>query len=83
LLADLKKGGREEKRFAEILASGKPPTVPLPQRLAIEPTKKRVLLAVLAQRQPDQAAEMLALAKKLDFQHDALSLCLGKVWKQP
>lgn len=76
LLADLGKRGRDAQQFAEIL-SGKA-AVKLAFRLSIEPTSKRVLLAVLAQRQPDQAAALLDLARKLNFQHDAIALCLRK-----
>jgi hypothetical protein len=49
--------------------------------LTIEPRTKRVYLAVLAQRFPDQAKEILALARTLDFHRDAISLCLRQVLK--
>jgi tetratricopeptide (TPR) repeat protein len=80
LLAGLKKGGRDERAFAELLTRGKLETTPSYRRLAVEPRSKRVLLAVLAQRYQEQAREVLPLARKLDFQHDAVSLCLRKVW---
>lgn len=63
LLANLKKGGREEQSFGEILAGRKPLAAHLPQRMPIEPTKKRVLLAVMTPRYPDQAEELLTLAE--------------------
>lgn len=78
LLADLRQGDREEKLIGEILAGRKPLAVPSLQRLPIEPSNKRVLLAVLAQRYPGQAKELLTLAKKLNYHHDAVSLCLHK-----
>jgi tetratricopeptide (TPR) repeat protein len=83
LLADLNKNGREEKRFADILAAREPKAGRSPQRLSIEPRIKRVLLAVFAQRFPDQAMEALPLAKQLDYQQDAISLCLAKFLQQP
>jgi tetratricopeptide (TPR) repeat protein len=78
LLADLSKEGREERLFADLLAGRKPCEVGLPQRIPIEPVKKRVLLAVLAQRHPENAKELRALAKELDYQHDAVSMCLSR-----
>jgi gluconolactonase len=78
LLADLMKGGREEKWFGGILAGRKPLEVSVPERLSIHPNNKRVLLTVLAQRNPEQAKELLSLARKLDYQRDAISLCLGR-----
>jgi hypothetical protein len=51
------------------------------RRLTIEPSLKRVLLVVVARRQPDQAKELLALARSLDFQRDATSLILRKMLK--
>jgi tetratricopeptide (TPR) repeat protein len=78
LLAELKKGGRDHRVFADVLEGRKLPDKRLPQRLPIEPTAKRVLLAVMAQRYPDQNEEMLNMARQLDFHHDAISLCLHK-----
>jgi tetratricopeptide (TPR) repeat protein len=81
LLADLKKDGREERQFAELLVSRKPFEIGPPQRMPIEPHKKRILLAVLAQRYPDKAKELFALAQQLDYQHDAISMCLSKYYR--
>jgi tetratricopeptide (TPR) repeat protein len=83
LLADLKNGDRYQKVFGDTLAGRAPQAGRLPRQLPIEPQSKRVLLAVLAQRYPDQALELLTLAKRLDFQRDAISLCLAKFLQQP
>ncbi len=83
LLADLKKEGRDERLLADYLSGQKPLVAPGPERLPIEAGKKRVLLAVLAQRHPDRAGELLTTAKKLDYQHDAISLCLSKLSQRP
>ena len=83
LLAELDKGGRDMRLFGQMLNSGKPQGPPSAQRIAIDPRDKRVLLVVLAQCAPDQAKELLALARRLDFHHDAISLCLAKFLKQP
>jgi len=79
LLAGLAKGGRDERLLGDMLAGRKPLTVRSPQRLLIDPRSKRVYLAVLAQRLPDQAKELSALSRKLDFQRDVISLCLRRV----
>ena len=78
LLSDLKKGNRDQKQFAKLLAGTKPLTDRAAQRAPIDPSSKRVLLTVLAQRFPDHAKELLPLAKRLNFQRDAISLCLNK-----
>jgi hypothetical protein len=83
LLVELNRHGREQKLMAQILAGRKPAGARPAQRLLIEPSNKRVLLAVLAQRYPEQAGDMLPLAQRLDFQHDAVSLCLRKFFKKP
>lgn len=83
LLADLGKGGRGQRLFGDVLTGHKPIASRLPQRLPLDPISKRVLLAVAAQRFPDQARELLTMARKLDFQHDAISLCLRKYLAQP
>jgi hypothetical protein len=83
LLADLQKGGREQRLFGELLAGRKPLEGHAAQRVPLEPDSKRVLLAVLAQRYPDRAKDFLSLARRLDFQHDAISLCLRSFLQQP
>jgi hypothetical protein len=47
--------------------------------MPIDPKQKRVLLAVVARRQPEQAKDVLELARKLDYQRDVTSLCLRQV----
>jgi hypothetical protein len=81
MLDGLKAEGQQERVMAEILEGKKP--LNLAKRVPIDPNTKRVLLAVLAQRNPDQRAELLALAKKLDFHHDPISLCFVKVLQKP
>jgi hypothetical protein len=78
LLAQLSKAGREERRFGNVLA-GREPLVPQHlERFIIDPKIKRVLLFVLAQRYPQQSTEILPLARELDYERDAVSLCLHK-----
>jgi hypothetical protein len=79
LLQLLEAGGREERLFAEVLKGEKPLDVAAVSKQPIEPDKKRVLLLVLAQRNPAQAADLIKLAKKLDYQRDAVSLCLARL----
>jgi tetratricopeptide (TPR) repeat protein len=84
LLDELHKGGHDQKRFGDMLAADKAPDARLVQRIPVDPPIKRVLLAVLAQRFPDQANEALTLARRLNYQHDAVSLCLARfLIKQP
>ena len=49
------------------------------RKLPIDPLDKRVLLVVVARRFPDQAKDLLPLARKLDIFADGTSLCLAKV----
>jgi tetratricopeptide (TPR) repeat protein len=81
LLADLNKGGREERLFADALTGRVPRAADQAARLPIDPSMKRVLLTVLARRDPNRADEVLPLAKRLDYHRDAVSLCLQKYWK--
>jgi hypothetical protein len=78
ILTELSKGDREDKLLADVLAGRKPYTELSPQRLMIDPWKKRVWLVLLANRFPDHAEELLTLAKKLNYHHDAISLCLNE-----
>ena len=82
LLAQLGKGDPDERVFGDILAGKRAPGARLPQRLPINPDNKRALLAVLAQRHPDLAGEILPLAKKLNYHHDAIALCLREYVQQ-
>jgi hypothetical protein len=77
LLSDLNKSGRDGRLFADVL-EGRKPMAALAQHVLILPTTKRVLLVVLAQRQPGQSEELLNLARRLDFHRDVISLCLAK-----
>jgi tetratricopeptide (TPR) repeat protein len=78
LLASLSKGDNSERLFGEMLAGKKKFPAGLEQRLPIDPGTKRVLLAVLAEHDPDQRVQALQLAKRLNFQRDAVAMCLGK-----
>jgi tetratricopeptide (TPR) repeat protein len=79
LLADLGKGGRDERRLAEMLAGKQPVNGDILRRLPMQPEHKRILLAVVARAHPEHAQDLLDLARKMDFQRDATSLCLRKV----
>jgi tetratricopeptide (TPR) repeat protein len=78
-LAELGKGGREERRLAGMLAGKQPLNADILRRLPMQPEHKRVLLAVVAKARPEEAKDLLDLARKLDFQRDVTSLCLRKV----
>jgi tetratricopeptide (TPR) repeat protein len=80
-LAELKKGGRDQRRAAEMAEGKKPFDAELICRFAIIPDAKRVILAAFAEKYPAQKKTLLDLARKLDFHHDAVSLCLKKVLK--
>ena len=62
-----------------MLAGRKALNTDLIRRLPLEPRQKRVLLAVVAKRYPNQEKELLPLARTLAFYRDATSLCLRKV----
>lgn len=62
-----------------MLAGRQPLDADVVRRLPLDPKSKRVLLVVVAQRFPDSAPHLLPLAKTLDYQRDATSLCLRKV----
>jgi len=79
LLEKLAKGAREERLLGELLAGRKKLAQHPAERLLFEPRTKRVFLAVLAERYPEQAKETRALSRKLDYHRDAISLCLRKV----
>jgi hypothetical protein len=73
------RASREERLLADILLGRKPITECPPQKIPLDPRLKRVYLAVIAQRHPELAMEAIALAEKLDFHRDEISLCLRKV----
>jgi tetratricopeptide (TPR) repeat protein len=79
LLACLEKTGRYTRQLGAMLAGRQPLNPDLVLRLPMEPRQKRILLAVVAQRHPDQGNEMLQLARSLNFHLDGVSLCLRKI----
>jgi hypothetical protein len=81
LLISLGQSSRRHRQLGEMLAGKRPLDGNLVRRLPIDPRQKRVLLVVVARRHPDQARELLPLARSLDFQRDATSLYLRKVLK--
>jgi len=81
MLDALAKGNRDERRAASMGKDQKPVDASLLRRLTIRPEEKRVVLAAFAQHFPKQGKDLLTLARKLDFQHDATSLYLRKVLK--
>jgi hypothetical protein len=81
MLDALAKGDRDERRVATMAKDKKPLDTTLLLHLTIRPEEKRVVLAAFAQHFPKQGKDLLTLARKLDFQHDATSLYLRKVLK--
>lgn len=79
LLACLEKANRYTRQLSAMLTGRQPLNTGLIRRLPIEPRQKRVLLAVVAKRYPDQAKELLPLARSLNFYLDGTALCLRKV----
>ncbi|HEV3238176.1 MAG TPA: hypothetical protein VGZ25_14395, partial [Gemmataceae bacterium] len=77
----LAKGDRDERRASAMAQDKQLFDADLMCRFAIRPDEKRVILAAFAQKYPDKKKPLLDLARKLDFQHDAVSLCLKKVLK--
>jgi tetratricopeptide (TPR) repeat protein len=75
----LQKEGRRGRQCADVLAGKRPVDMDHLRRLALEPRNKRVVLAVIAKRYPEQSKELLTLARKLDYHRDATSLCLQRV----
>ncbi|MFL5245815.1 MAG: tetratricopeptide repeat protein [Gemmataceae bacterium] len=81
MLDSLAKGDRDERRAAGMGKDKKSIDPDLLQKLTIRPEEKRVVLAAFAQHFPKQSKGLIELARKLNFQHDATSLCLGKLLK--
>jgi hypothetical protein len=79
LLAALKREDNPSRELATILEGKSPVDAGKLRRLAIEPGRKRVLLAVAAKRFPRTSKDLLPLARSLDFSPDATSLCLRKI----
>jgi tetratricopeptide (TPR) repeat protein len=79
LLPCLKRVDRYSRQLAAMLARNQPLNLNLIRRLPIRARDKRVLLAVVAQNDPDYAQELLALARSLNFYLDGTSLCLRQL----
>jgi hypothetical protein len=79
LLAALAQGGGHLRALGEMLAGRRPTKVDFIRRSHIQPAQKRVLLIVVTKRHPDAAGGVLPLARMLDFNPDAASLCLQKI----
>jgi hypothetical protein len=79
LLDALDKHDRFTREMGAMLAGRQPVNQVRLRRLPIDSMDKRVLLVVAARRFPDQAKDLLLLARKLDFLADGTSLCLAKV----
>jgi tetratricopeptide (TPR) repeat protein len=81
MIAELSKGDKDERRAAAMGQDKQFFDAELMCRFVIRPDEKRVILAAFAQKYPDKKKPLLDLVRKLDFQHDAVSLCLKKVLK--
>lgn len=79
LTEKLAKASRDERLLADVLLGRKSITACPPHKIPLNPLSKRVYLAVVAQRYPELAKDAIALAEKLDFQRDEISLCLRSV----
>ena len=79
LLAALGRGDRDGRLFAAMAGGQQPFDVTKAKAAAVGPNLKRVILSALARKFPEHAAELNTLAKKLDFERDAVSLCLRYV----
>jgi hypothetical protein len=79
LLNALDKEDRYTRELSATLAGRRPLDANRLKKLPIDPLNKRVLLLVVVRRFPDQAKNLLPLARKLDFLADATSLCLTKI----
>jgi predicted Zn-dependent protease len=77
----LAKDHGHSRALGEMLAGRQPVKVEQIRRFHLMPNQKRVLLVVVARRYPETAKELLPLAKTLDYDPDATSLCLQKVWE--
>lgn len=78
LLTFLAKARRHERRLGEMLAGRQPLDTGVIRLLPIDPREKRVLLVVVVRRHPDQAMDLLGLARTLDYHGDETSLCLRR-----
>ncbi len=74
----LLKRDHHSRRLGEMMAGRQPLNVELIRKLPLDPKEKRVLLAAVAFRLPEQANGLRELALALDFHRDTLSLCLRR-----
>jgi tetratricopeptide (TPR) repeat protein len=79
LLETLPTHGARERVLTEMLAGRQPFQLKKLETAVMEVELKRVLLVVFAEKFPESKAPILALAEKLDFQKDAISLVLKKL----
>jgi tetratricopeptide (TPR) repeat protein len=75
----LRQEGRRGRKCADMLGGKVPVDVEYLRRVAIYPGQKRVVLAVMTKRFPEQSKDLSTLARKLDYHRDATSLCLRQV----
>ena len=75
----LGRGDRDARYFAAVVSGKQPLDLSRAKTANLQPTLKRVVLAALARKFPEQAKELDPLAKKLDFERDDVSLCLRYV----
>ncbi|HEX3151013.1 MAG TPA: hypothetical protein VHR66_23235 [Gemmataceae bacterium] len=75
----LSTGDREGRACAAFASGAQPFDLAKVKEMPMEPSLKRVVLAAFAQKFPANAKELNALATKLDFERDEISLCLRYV----
>ncbi|MFT3881569.1 MAG: hypothetical protein QM703_18120 [Gemmatales bacterium] len=80
---DVQTSARTAKTFHEMLAGKVPFKFETARDTYIDADNKRALLLVLADRFPQDAAALKALAAKLNFQRDAYSMAVNKFLKEP
>lgn len=76
-LAALRRGGREDRAFAELLA-GAGPTAARVRLLGMDVGAKRVAVAVAIRKFPKLGPELIPLARRLNFDFDVEGLCLAQ-----
>jgi tetratricopeptide (TPR) repeat protein len=79
LVDALGKGDRDGRFYAAIASEKQPFDLAGAKDATVNPSLKRVVLAALARKFPVHAKELNALSRKLDFERDEVSLCLGYV----
>jgi hypothetical protein len=76
-LAALRRGGREDRAFAEFL-TGAGPTPDQVRLLGMDFSAKRVAVAVAIRKFPKLRTELAPFARKLNFEFDVEGLCLAQ-----